>query len=85
MYRLLCFSTTTCDFVNIILQATFSQFARPSAGLTDIPGKGSLDRSQGQEQVMGYSIRTEQVHWYKRSMQLAALPMYISLHNHIDM
>jgi arylsulfatase A-like enzyme len=40
--------------------ATFSQFPRPLTGLSVIPKKGTLDKSKGQEQVMGYSIRTAQ-------------------------
>lgn len=59
--RLLLSQLIVCSDCFAKLQATFSQYARPSAGLSDIPGKGTLDRKQGQEQVMGYSIRTAQV------------------------
>lgn len=37
--------------------ASFSQYARPASGFTHLPG---LDPNEGPEQVMGYTIRTDQ-------------------------
>ena len=49
-------------------KAAFSQFSRPYAGLSSIPGKPPFDKENHGEDIMGYSIRVDQyrfTEWYK--------------------
>ena len=41
-------------------KAAFSQFPRPSAGMTSIPNEPPFDKNEHSENVMGYSIRVDQ-------------------------
>ena len=47
--------------------AAFSQFPRPAAGLSSIPGKPPFSREKHGEDVMGYAVRVDKyrfVEWY---------------------
>ena len=49
-------------------KAAFSQYPRPSNGLTSIPGRPKLNIKGNREQVMGYALRTDNyrfMEWYK--------------------
>ena len=49
-------------------KAAFSQFPRPSAGMTSIPNEPPFDKKEHSENVMGYSIRVDQYRftdWYR--------------------
>ena len=49
-------------------KAAFSQYSRPSAGMTVIPDKPSFSKDEHGENVMGYSLRVDQYHfieWYR--------------------
>ena len=48
-------------------KASFSQYARPAAGLNSIPGKPPFDSKNHGEDVMGYAMRVDQyrfIEWY---------------------
>ena len=48
-------------------KASFSQFPRPVSGLREIPGHPPFDPSEHEENVMGYTIRTDKyrfTEWY---------------------
>ena len=48
-------------------KGAFSQFARPYSGMVEIPGHPPFDRNQHDENVMGYTIRTDKyrfTEWY---------------------
>ena len=49
-------------------KAAFSQFARPSVGMSVIPNKPPFSKDEHGESVMGYSLRVDQYHfieWYR--------------------
>ena len=49
-------------------KAAFSQYSRPSAGMTVIPNEPPYSKSEHGEDVMGYSLRVDQYHfieWYR--------------------
>ena len=49
-------------------KAAFSQYSRPSAGMTVIPNEPAFSKDEHGENVMGYSLRVDQYHfieWYR--------------------
>ena len=49
-------------------KAAFSQYSRPSAGMTVIPNEPAYSKDEHGENVMGYSLRVDQYHfieWYR--------------------
>ena len=59
-------------------KAAFSQYARPGTGLHQIPGHPPFDNDEHDENVMGYTVRTDQyrfTEWY-RFNRITAVPNF---------